>query len=80
MSNNGNIININKLMHSNTKLNVSPGAVRELSGRIVDKLHDLAPELDKIAIRHDRKTVMENDVIELFGYINVEILEVKDAE
>ena len=72
---NKNVINVNRLIHEYCKLKVSPGAVKEISGRIIDKLHDMAPDLDKIAKRHGRKTVMEEDVIEFFGYIEKDVFE-----
>ena len=72
--NNGNVVNVSKLLHEYCKSNVSPGAVNELSGRIVDKLYDIAPDLDKIAKSHDRKTVMEPDVIELLGFVEKDVL------
>jgi histone H3/H4 len=72
--NNGNVLNVNKLMHEYSKLNVSPKAVKELSGRINDKLYDIAPELDKIARSHGRKTVMEEDVIELLSFVDKDVL------
>ena len=56
------------------KLRVSPEAVKELSGRIKDKLYDIAPELDKIALKHGRKTIMEEDVIELFSFVENDVL------
>lgn len=74
MSNNGTIVNINKLLHEYCKLRVSPEAVKELSGRIDDKLYNLAPELDLIAKKHGRKTVMEEDVIELLGFVEKDVL------
>ena len=40
--NNGNVVNVNKLMHEYSKLRVSPEASKELSGRIIDKLYDMA--------------------------------------
>lgn len=74
MKNNGNIVNVNKLMHEYSTLRISPEAVKELSGRIKDKIYDIAPDLDKIAKSHDRKTVMEQDVIELFGFVEQDVL------
>jgi len=74
MKDNGNVVNVNKLMHKNSKLNVSPKAVKELSSRIIDKLFDLAPDLDKIALKHGRKTIMEEDVIELFSFVDNDVL------
>jgi len=75
MANNSNIVNINKQMHENSKLKVSPAAVKEVSSRINDKLYDLAIIFDKIALKHGRKTVMEEDVIEAFGFVGNDILE-----
>ena len=72
--NNGTVVNVNKLMHEYSKLSVSPKAVKELSGRIVDKLYDMAPDLDKIAKTHGRKTIMEEDVIELLGFIEQDVI------
>ncbi len=74
MSNKGNIVNVNKLMHEYSKLRVSPEAIKELSSRIVDKLYDIAPELDKIAEKHGRKTIMEQDVIELFSFVDQDVI------
>ncbi|MCK5260793.1 MAG: hypothetical protein KAJ44_01260 [Thermoplasmatales archaeon] len=74
MTNNSNVVNVNKLMHEYSKLNVSPRAVKELSGRIIDKLYDMAPDLDKIAKSHGRKTVMEEDVIELLGFVEQDVI------
>jgi len=75
MSNNGNIVNVNKLLHEYCRCNIGSKAVKELSGRIVDKLYDLAPELDKVAKKHERKTIMEEDVIELFAQVEVDVIE-----
>ena len=74
MKNNGNVVNVNKLMHQYCKLRISPEAIKELSGRIVDKLYDIAPDLDRIAKSHGRKTVMEEDVIELLGFVEQDVL------
>jgi len=74
MSNNGNVVNVSKLLHEYCKSNVSPGAVKELSGRIVDKLYDIAPDLDKIAKSKGRKTVMVVDVIELLGFVDKDVI------
>ena len=74
MTNNSNVVNVNKLMHEYSKLNVSPKAVKEISGRIIDKLYDMAPDLDKIAKSHGRKTIMEEDVIELLGFIEKDVI------
>jgi len=74
MVNNGNVVNVSKILHEYCKSSVSPGAVKELSGRIVDKLYDIAPDLDKIVKSHDRKTVMEPDVIELLGFVEKDVL------
>lgn len=62
-----NAINVGKLMREYSELNVSPKAVEELSGRILDRIFDISPYFDKIAKSHDRKTVMEEDVVEFFG-------------
>ena len=84
MGNNGNVVNISKLMHENakllkglkeTKFNVSPGAIREYSSRIRDHIEDYTPRLCEIAQRHDRKTVMEPDVIELFSFVGVDVVD-----
>lgn len=72
--NNGNVVNVSKLLHKYCKSNVSPGAVKELSGRIVDKLYDMAPDLDKIAKSKGRKTVMEPDIIELLGFVEKDVI------
>ncbi len=74
MKNNSNIVNVNKLLHEYSKLNVSPKAVRELSGRIIDKLYDITPDLDRIAKSHGRKTIMEEDVIELLGFVEKSVI------
>ena len=74
MVNRGNVVNVNKLMHEYCKFRVSPEAVKELSGRFVDKLYDIAPNLDRIAKSHGRKTVIEEDVVELLGFVEKEIL------
>lgn len=74
MANNGNVVNVNKLMHEYCKSKVSPDAVKELSSRIVDKLYNVAPDLDRIAKKYDRKTVMESDVIELFSLIDMDVV------
>jgi len=72
--NNGNVVNVNKLMHEYSKLRVSPEASKELSGRFIDKLYDMAPDLDKIAKSHDRKTIMEEDVIELLSLVEQDVI------
>jgi histone H3/H4 len=74
MKNNGNVVNVNKLLHEYCDLRVSPEAVKELSIRIIDKLYDIASELDKIAQKYGRKTVMEQDVIELLSFIDNDVL------
>ena len=74
MKNNGNVVNINKLMHKYSKIRVSPEAVKELSGRMIDKLYDIAPDLERIAKSHGRKTVMEEDVIELLGFVEETVI------
>ena len=74
MKNNGNVVNVNKLMHEYCSSNISPKAVKELSGRIIDKLYDLAPEFDKTANKHGRKTVMEEDVIEALSSVDNEVI------
>ena len=77
---NGNVVNVNNLMHEYCSSNISPKAVKELSGRIIDKLYDLAPEFDKTAKKHGRKTVMEEDVIEALGFADQDVIEVGAVE
>ena len=72
--NNGNVVNVNKLMHEYSKFRVSPEAIKELSGRIIDKLYDMAPDLDKIAKSHDRRTIMEEDVIDLLSLVEQDVI------
>ena len=74
MKNNGNVVNVSKLMREYCSSNISPKAVKELSGRIIDKLYDLAPEFDKTAKKHGRKTVMEEDVIEALGSMDNDVI------
>ena len=74
MTDNGNVVNVNKLMHDNTKLRISPEAIKELSSRISDRLYDLAPEFDKNAEKHGRKTVFDEDIIEVLSHIDYEFL------
>jgi histone H3/H4 len=80
MGNNGNVVNVSKLMHEYCSSNISPKAVKELSGRIIDKLYDLAPEFDKTAKKHGRKTVMEEDVIEALGFADQDVIEIGAEE
>jgi histone H3/H4 len=82
---NANVININKLMHENAKqyngklktetFHVSSGAVKEFSTRIIDRIVDFTPGLCDIAKKHNRKTIMEEDVIEFFGHVGVDTIE-----
>ena len=83
MANNGNVVNVNKLMHQYAVLwknlkgeryKVSPSAVHEYSVRVSERIVDYMPELCHIAMRHGRKTVMEEDVIELFGIIGRDVV------
>jgi histone H3/H4 len=67
-------------MHEYCSSNISPKAVKELSGRIIDKLYDLAPEFDKTAKKHGRKTVMEEDVIEALGFADQDVIEIGAEE
>lgn len=78
-----NVVNIDKLMHDNAffhrgqtkiKFNVSPSAVQEYSSRIIDNIGDNTPILCEIAQKHGRKTVMEQDVIELFGFVDRNVI------
>lgn len=71
---NGNTVNVNKLMHNYAKLRISSEAVKELSSRIEDKLNDLAPVLDKNARKHGRKTIFEEDVIEVLSHVDFDVL------
>ena len=81
----GNVVNVNKLMHENAKhyngklkpekYYVSPGAVKEFSSRIVDRIVDFTPELCNIAKKHNRKTIMEDDIIELFSHVGRDVVE-----
>jgi histone H3/H4 len=74
MKENGNVVNVSKLMHDNSKLRISPEAVKELVSRFQDKLYDLAPLFDKTALRHGRKTVFDEDIIEVLSFADNEIL------
>lgn len=74
MSNNGNVVNVSKLLHEYCKFRISPEAVKELSGRIIHKLYDIAPDLDNITKNHGRKTIMEEDVIELLGFVEQDVI------
>ncbi len=69
-----NAINVGKLMHKYCKLKVSPAAVKELSGRILDKLYDMAPKIDEIAKSHGRKTIRDEDVIEFFSVLGNNVM------
>lgn len=63
-----NTINIGKILRSNTKLNVSPDAVKELVSYIKANLESKAiPRLEEITKSHKRKTIFAEDVIELFS-------------
>lgn len=84
MGNNENVVNISKLIHENaklmkglkeTKFNVSPGAISEYSGRVKDHIEAYAPELCKIADKHGRKTIFDEDVIELFSRMEVAVVD-----
>ena len=61
-------------MHEYCNLKISPLVVKEISGRIIDKLYDIAPDLDKIAKTHDRKTIMEEDVVEFFSVYGSDVV------
>lgn len=83
MVNKWNVVNVDKLMHSNAvitkrktkiKFHVSPSAVHEYTSRIVDRLQDYTPVLCEIAQKHGRKTVMEQDVVELFGFADKDVV------
>ena len=74
MKNNGNVVNVNKLMHENSTIRISSEAIKELSGRIKDKLYDLTPILEEIAQKHGRKTIYENDVIEALSYLDLDVI------
>lgn len=74
MKNNGNVVNVSKLMHEFSDLRISSEAVKEISGRIKDKLYDIAPELDKIAQKHGRKTIKEQDIIEVLSFIENDVI------
>ncbi len=74
MSNNGTIVNVNKLMHEYSNLRIKPDAIKEISGRIKDKLYDIAPELDKIAQKHGRKTIYEEDIIEALSFLDQDVI------
>ena len=68
------IVNVDKLLHNYCKLRVSKDAVSEITSRINDRLYDFSPELDRIASNHGRKTIKEEDVIELFSFIDYYVL------
>ena len=71
-----NVVNVNKIMHEEAKklkCNVSAEAVREYSIRIMDHLIDNTYQLFLIAKQNGRKTIMEEDVILLFGKIDNDI-------
>ena len=70
-----NVINVKKLIRDNTRLNVSPKVIKEYSLRIVDHIIDNTYQLEKIAKKHGRKTILERDIIELFGYMDTKIAE-----
>ena len=74
MKNNGNVVNVNKLMHEYSDFRISPEAVKALSGRIMDKLYDIAPTLDKIAQKHGRKTIYEEDIIEALSFLDQDVI------
>jgi histone H3/H4 len=85
MSNNNNVINVNKLVHENAithnnekyarkeKFQVSPAAIYEYVSRIIDHITDNTPYIAEIAQKHGRKTIMEQDVIEFFGFVESEV-------
>jgi len=70
MKNNGTIVNVNKLMHEYSNLRIKPDAIKEISGRI----KDIAPELDKIAQKHGRKTIYEEDIIEALSFLDQDVI------
>lgn len=73
-----NVVNVNKILHEKAVLNkqrfkVSPNAVKEYCSRIIDHIEDNTIQLCMLAKRNNRKTIMEDDVIELFSYIGMEV-------
>ena len=74
MDNNRNVVNVKKLIHENCESRVSQKAIEELSERIIDKLYDMAPELDRIAKKNGRTTIMDEDVIEYLGYVGRDVI------
>ena len=64
-----NLINVKNIMHANTKYHVSPTAIREYSIRIIEHLENYTPLLTEIAKKDGRKTILDRDVVELFGFV-----------
>lgn len=69
-----NAINVLKIFKENTDFNVSRDAVTEYISRIIDGIGDNVPEIEKITIKHDRKTISEEDIIEFFSIVGKEVL------
>lgn len=63
-----NTINVGQLMRKHTKYNVSPKAVHEMSSRLNMFIETHMETLSKIASKHKRKTIFEDDVTEMFSF------------
>jgi len=63
-----NVLNVGKIVRSYSgDFRVSPGAVKELVGRLDLWFEINTKELCKVSRSHGRKTVMEDDVVEFFS-------------
>jgi len=72
---NSNTINVKQLMKDLTKFNVSQKAVDELKDFIANAWFDHAmSELESIAKRDNRSTILERDVIDYLNHIKAYII------
>ena len=85
------VINIGKMMKFNaftekgkrnikTRLRVSPGAIQEYMGRVIDGVETNLPLISIIAKKHNRSTVFEEDIIEFFGLKSSNVIEIIEGE
>lgn len=65
-------------MHEYCSSNISSKVIKQLSGRISNRLYDIALELDETAKKHGRKTIMKEDIIEVLDFTGLEATKGED--
>ena len=66
--------------NTKTRLRVSPSAIQEYMGRVIDGVETNMPLISIIAKKHNRSTVFEDDITEFFGLKSSNVVDTGEVD